>query len=435
MAAVTAVALSSCSKDEVTTSVNDNQAISFDAYAGVSAKGLVTDNGTASSSTTASIKDGFGVLGYYQTVTGVASVATFNTTSSTPNYMWNQKVTYETSSWTYSPTKYWPNNTNDRLSFMAYAPYQALVDGDASSGDTGVTIPSASTQGTPTIKLSLLDAAKMVDLVADMQYDLAQGNSTGTANPSTVSFMFEHLLTRVAFEVVLGGDVVSSVATGTKVFLTQVKLVGTNSSLYDKDGDNRKSTKLYSDGTFTFSASADVETNGLGTWGSLTASTTDINLDGKTPGTNNIVNFTDGSGTIPSSTPTQGGTAYTIPRSMELTSLTTATTMFITNHYLFLLPPNGTTGLETAGDVKVYLEYDVVTEDANLYDGHSVVTNYSIVDLPAAHLAKGSAYKYTFTVGLQKVEVEGNIETNWGNETTGSADVEIEDAITTSMVK
>lgn len=46
--------------------------------------------------------------------------------SSTATYspiMNNQKFTYSGSAWTYSPTKYWPNDNNTKLNFIAYAPY------------------------------------------------------------------------------------------------------------------------------------------------------------------------------------------------------------------------------------------------------------------------------------------------------------------------
>ena len=46
--------------------------------------------------------------------------------SSTATYspiMNNQKFTHNGSGWTYSPTKYWPNDNNTKLNFIAYAPY------------------------------------------------------------------------------------------------------------------------------------------------------------------------------------------------------------------------------------------------------------------------------------------------------------------------
>lgn len=49
-------------------------------------------------------------------------------TSSTPNFMYNQKVEKTAGSggsWTYTPVKFWPANSNDKLSFFAYAPHSA----------------------------------------------------------------------------------------------------------------------------------------------------------------------------------------------------------------------------------------------------------------------------------------------------------------------
>ena len=41
-----------------------------------------------------------------------------------PNFMWNQQATCEEKggNFNYSPLKYWPNEVNDKVSFMAYFP-------------------------------------------------------------------------------------------------------------------------------------------------------------------------------------------------------------------------------------------------------------------------------------------------------------------------
>ena len=70
---------------------------------------------------------------YYHGTENHSTVGTFGE-ASTADYMYNQEVEYS-SDWEYSPIKYWPNNTNDRLSFMAYAPYQAEISAtDAEPG-------------------------------------------------------------------------------------------------------------------------------------------------------------------------------------------------------------------------------------------------------------------------------------------------------------
>lgn len=68
-------------------------------------------------------KESIGIFAYYNQ-NGVAST--------TPNFMNNQQATYDasSSSWNYSPVKYWPTNANDNLSFYAYYPYRASDDKD-----------------------------------------------------------------------------------------------------------------------------------------------------------------------------------------------------------------------------------------------------------------------------------------------------------------
>ena len=47
----------------------------------------------------------------------------------------NQKFTYSSGSWTYSPLKYWPNEAGTKLNFIAYAPYTTTNKVDYSGTD------------------------------------------------------------------------------------------------------------------------------------------------------------------------------------------------------------------------------------------------------------------------------------------------------------
>ena len=84
-------------------------------------------------------QEGFGVYCWY---TGSAlfttpKPASARTGSSEPYLllMQNQRVTYNEGQWTYSPTKYWPLNPNERLTLRAYAPYVSyLLLTDATTG-------------------------------------------------------------------------------------------------------------------------------------------------------------------------------------------------------------------------------------------------------------------------------------------------------------
>ena len=73
---------------------------------------------------------GFGVYCWY---TGSTDVTFTNAKGTTPSahistytrtlLMQNQRVTYSNSKWDYTPSKYWPLNSSEKLTFRAYAPY------------------------------------------------------------------------------------------------------------------------------------------------------------------------------------------------------------------------------------------------------------------------------------------------------------------------
>lgn len=82
------------------------------------------------------VENSFSVFAYY------TENGPFNPSTSTPNFMYNQKVEHPDSKWVYTPLKYWPNDynlgavdnqtppatgtKNDKLSFFAYAPHVEL---------------------------------------------------------------------------------------------------------------------------------------------------------------------------------------------------------------------------------------------------------------------------------------------------------------------
>lgn len=114
--------------------------------------------------------DQIGVMAYHLTATQtIADVA--------PNFMYNQAVAFDGSAWSYSPVKYWPNTTGDRLSFYGYYPMSAVTT-------------SANTQkGLPTLTYS--NPALDVDLLA--------ARSESLQRSSTVALPFRHILAQVNF--------------------------------------------------------------------------------------------------------------------------------------------------------------------------------------------------------------------------------------------
>lgn len=116
---------------------------------------------------------GFGIMGYVYT--GTPDYAT-------PNFM-NGQVTWDNVSgqWSYSPTKYWPNNASQQLDFLAYAPY-----GD----DTHISVSES------TLTFTVDDNAEnQVDLIV-----ATAKNQTRSTNHGAVALHFRHLLSRLQFE-------------------------------------------------------------------------------------------------------------------------------------------------------------------------------------------------------------------------------------------
>ena len=99
-----------------------DKAIAFDATeegASTRANGMIDSNQDLQALT-----QGFGVFGSY------TGRLTYENTSVSSDFMYNQQVKYENGVWTYSPVKYWPNNSTDYVSFFAYAPYEATPKDD-----------------------------------------------------------------------------------------------------------------------------------------------------------------------------------------------------------------------------------------------------------------------------------------------------------------
>jgi hypothetical protein len=84
---------------------------------------------------------GFGVYCWYTGETDVAFIeketkpVNHISTYAQTMLMQNQRVIYNSSKWTYAPTKYWPLNDNEKLTYRAYAPYVSYqLQTDATTG-------------------------------------------------------------------------------------------------------------------------------------------------------------------------------------------------------------------------------------------------------------------------------------------------------------
>lgn len=240
-------------------SPDDSLAVGFDAYtqrhgSRAGATGSLTTLGLKSAG---NLHDaGFGVFGYYTENGRYGS-------SLVPDYMYNQQVTYNTSNsvFDYTPTKYWPNEATDRLSFFAYAPY---VDVERSSGrimtsgsslannnneDTGITgITSKSEAGDPLVHYVVdTTPANSVDLCwgvasGDWQYEDVSGTTVSKSEgmPLTdltrmlsrtdrLNLTFLHALAKLNVQIdayVDGSDLANAVNANTRIFVRSVSFSG-----------------------------------------------------------------------------------------------------------------------------------------------------------------------------------------------------------------
>jgi len=186
-AAAAALTLASCSDDlekfeQAQVTKDLGTAISFNTYQGQRQTTRGGEPGSINTDILKKEKYGFGVYAFYTKDKKWVDAGE----STTPNWMWNQQVTYNDTEgeWTYAPTKYWPNDnadndadndkakgtTNSYISFFAYAPYVGdATTGKftASDGETGITaITSSNETGAPLISYTLDTTGKnVVDLL------------------------------------------------------------------------------------------------------------------------------------------------------------------------------------------------------------------------------------------------------------------------------
>lgn len=353
--------MGSCSKDAANSEFSQN-AIEFGTYLGRDAqtKGAITSSTSIQTS-------GFGVTAFYtgQTAWTAASA------NAAPNFMYNQKVEYATSAWSYSPVKYWPTMKGDKISFFAYAPYNAagieLAGNNATTANTSLTFTVQD------------NAANMVDFVAAQVIDATQKDAA-EGGQSAVTFNLKHELSRLAFKVKTS----ENMAAESHVVLKEVDLAA---------GDF-----FYKNATYTF-ANATTANDVKGTWSNREKMSAAYNVVG-------VLSEDFKAQTI-------GGKVY----SEKVLNLTTnaGTDLFKADGYLFLIPVEG--GL-VENKAAVTFKYDIVTKDANLKDGYSCTEATKTVYLPAGLLQQGKAYNVTFTFNVDKIEVDASVA-DW---TTDPAD-------------
>ena len=285
VAAASALMLTACSSEnDVVQSAPQTQetaakALDFDVYL---PQAVTRAGDPAGVMTTDKLKTngkGFGVFAFYH------DNATYpvNNTTLKPDFMFNEQVHWA-SGWTYSPLKYWPNETDndsqspaaeaaldnvDKLSFFAYAPYVNLTE----TGTMTIATPSTTTPayvsdpaqtsgilsytkddrlGDPLVEWKYTDD---LDNNVDLLWGVAPaGMAYQSVNPSIyvnkavgkpltdmvkpdkdqkMKFLFQHALSRIGLSVVSAIDQIAAGDDGnkfnkeqTRVLIEQVEIWG-----------------------------------------------------------------------------------------------------------------------------------------------------------------------------------------------------------------
>jgi hypothetical protein len=204
-----AMLITACSNEDGTTTPDGQQTaqspITFD----------VTDNGSLTRAQGDITSSNFQTkrFGVFASYTGTLK---YENTTVSPDFMYNQPVSYAGGGWSYAPTKYWPNDAAEYVSFFAYAPYE---ESPADDGRCIIDMSKWDDKGDPWVNYRLAqdpfnDAAVLHPQV-DLLYAVNEGASAEVTDDTPwldqqkpdinarVKFTFKHALACVGDKITM----------------------------------------------------------------------------------------------------------------------------------------------------------------------------------------------------------------------------------------
>lgn len=398
----------------------NNIPVTFSSYLGKTATsragtaGTITTDGA--NSTTSLQTEGFGLFATY---TDNAEY----TAATGPNFMYNTKVS--TKDWTYSPLRYWPNETSttnadgkgatsegvDRLSFFAYAPYveATATTGAVTENTVGITALTANNVTTdPKVTYVVADdPSKSVDLlwgvvpagttkwsnVTGTDIDIAEGKPyLNLIKPKTnqkVNLLFKHALAKLNLNVVGAFDAVTG---GTKDAATKITVASVTI-----EGKGFKKTAVLNLNNTTANEPLWEAVDGADDI-MLTVSGDNLNSKIKDSGK-------DEAQTVDGVTET----AQDLLNS-DATSAQKA----------FMIIPSSATD----NSLKVTIDYYVNTTDASLSKGYSRVENKITKTITGFAPEAGKNYTLLLSLGMTSVKVSATVS-DWTTEDGSSTQVDL----------
>lgn len=175
-----------CNREAISPDNGRDEVIDFSAYFAQDATKAVGEK------TILVNKDTMGVFACY---TGAVK---YDLSSVSPDFMYNQDVTYDGSNWTYSPVKYWPNNSTEYISFFSYYPY--ISSEKASKAKDGIIgFSNADAKGDPWLVFRLPEKAPTEQ--TDLLYGTPHFDVEKNRVSEKVDFKLNHALACLADKV------------------------------------------------------------------------------------------------------------------------------------------------------------------------------------------------------------------------------------------
>lgn len=377
--------------------------VRFSTYIAQSATTRATGNAPLSNITDiASLRAaGFGVFGYYD------DNNTYNSSTDTPNFMYNQQVAWSTGdkAWTYSPLKYWPNETGsdesdgrtDHLSFFAYAPYL--------KGDARLNFSANDAKGDPTVTYTTPnDLSQCLDVLyatkpdgTSPYTDLTKQNVGGS-----VTFYFHHTMSRLNFNVRAAFD---EIAAGSNAKADSTRITVESITLETENSDGSTKPLFFTSGTLNLHTG--VWTNAANTDAGtpkIVLNSSAINPDVRDQGDKRVYEMLDDKKNI-------------IP-GVDNTWRNAG------NGYITLLP-NSSLTTTTPPKLKVTIVYYTTSDDPRLVlsGGRTRVKSTISNTLSGFRFERGKAYAINMLIGMTSVKFTVQVQ-NWRDPITFAPMVE-----------
>lgn len=342
---------------------------------------------------------GFGVFGYYD------DDKPYDFQNDTPNFMYNQQVTWNNTAWTYSPLKYWPNETGtgesdgrtDHLSFFAYAPYL--------KGDPRLSFSANNAAGDPTVTYTTPnDLSQCLDVLYATKPDGMSPYTDLTKQNvgQNVTFSFHHTMSRLNFNVRAAFD---EIAAGNNAKADSTRITVESITLETENSDATAQPLFFTRGTLNLRTGlwANAANSSAGT-PKIVLSDNAIGTDVRDQGDKRVYQMVDADKKV-------------IP-GVDNTWRNAG------NGYITLLPnPDLTTA--TAPNLKVTIVYYTTSDDSRLVlsGGRTRVKSTVSNTLSGFRFERGKAYTINMLIGMTSVKFTVQAQ-NWRDPITFAPMVE-----------